>query len=101
MEVITRQLEWERICLWYGYFTGRHLTNAWNRIVIGEMPVRFPGKGSEGHKQGLKSRQEEHGIYITDKAEGKTGRDKLGSGHGCKNRRTTAHKTSFPPGERV
>ena len=69
MEVITRQLEWgkDMPVVLGGYFTGRHLTNAWNRIVIGEMPVRDSlEKAVKDINKELKSRQEEHGIYITE-----------------------------------
>ena len=40
MEVITRQLEWERICSGTWRLFHRQTSNAWNRIVIGA-PVRL------------------------------------------------------------
>jgi len=69
LDVIMGQLEWGRdmpIVLG-GYFTTRHLVNAWNRIVLGEAPVRDSlEKAVRDINVELKSRQEEYGIYVSD-----------------------------------
>lgn len=42
LKVIQEQWEWatEMPVVLGGYFTGRHTSNAWNRVVLGEMNVR-------------------------------------------------------------
>jgi ABC-type glycerol-3-phosphate transport system substrate-binding protein len=65
LEVITEQLAWgkDMPVVLGGYFTGRHLNYAWNRVVLGGISVRDSiEKAVKDINKELKSRQEEHGI---------------------------------------
>ena len=48
-----------------GYFTGRHVRNAWNRVVIGDMNPRDSlDRAVRDINRELRARQEEYGIFV-------------------------------------
>ncbi|MDI6618571.1 MAG: extracellular solute-binding protein [Clostridiales bacterium] len=65
IEVIEEQLKWakETPNVLGGYFTGRHINNAWNRIVINGEPVRDSiEQAVEDINREMKMKQEEYGV---------------------------------------
>ncbi|HHY83478.1 MAG TPA: extracellular solute-binding protein [Clostridiales bacterium] len=69
LEVIMEQLSYGRDMpvVLGGYFTNRHLVNAWIRIILGETPVRDSlEKAVKDINTELKSRQEEYGLKADD-----------------------------------
>jgi len=67
--VLREQWQWykEMPVVLGGYFTGRHIANAWNRIIIGEMPVRDSvEKAVKDINRELKAKQQEYGIFIDE-----------------------------------
>jgi ABC-type glycerol-3-phosphate transport system substrate-binding protein len=66
LAVIREQWRWARetpIVLG-GYFTGRHLINAWNSVVINGVPVRDAlEKAVEEINRELRMKQEEYGVF--------------------------------------
>lgn len=65
LEVITEQLKWSKEVpvVLGGYYTGRNLSNAWNRIIIEGQPVRDAlEEAVEDINRELRMRQEEYGI---------------------------------------
>lgn len=52
-----------------GYFTSRHLTNAWNRVIINGQPVRIAlEEAVEDINRELKMQREEYGLTRGDNA---------------------------------
>jgi ABC-type glycerol-3-phosphate transport system substrate-binding protein len=50
-----------------GYFTGRHVFNAWNRVVFGDMGVRDSlEQAVEDINKELRMKQEEYGFEVID-----------------------------------
>lgn len=65
LEVIKEQLKWAREVpvVLGGYFTSRHINNAWNRVIIDKEPVRDSlEKAVEDINRELRMKQEEYGI---------------------------------------
>ncbi|HOJ11260.1 MAG TPA: extracellular solute-binding protein [Clostridiales bacterium] len=65
LDVIQEQWKWakEIPVILGGYFTGRHIGNAWNSVVIGGVPVRDAiEKAVEEINRELRMKQEEYGI---------------------------------------
>lgn len=65
LAVIKKQWEWanEMPVVLGGYFTGRHLDNAWNRVVLGEMNIRDSLEMSvKDINRELESKQQEFGF---------------------------------------
>jgi len=67
LKVIEEQLQWanETPVVLGGYFTGRHVSNAWNRVVLESMNVRDSlEKAVKDINKELKRKQEEYGINL-------------------------------------
>lgn len=66
LDVINKYWSWakEPPVVLGGYFTGRHLNNAWNRVIINGQPVRDALEEAvyEINRE-LRMKQEEYGIY--------------------------------------
>ena len=69
LEVITKQWEWakEVPIVLGGYFTNRHMVNAWNRVVLGNTTVRDSLETAvKDINKELKNKQEEYGVILSD-----------------------------------
>jgi ABC-type glycerol-3-phosphate transport system substrate-binding protein len=69
LKVLEEQWKWyrEMPVVLGGYFTQRHITNAWNRIIISGMPVRDSvEKAFKDINRELKAKQQEYGIFIDE-----------------------------------
>ncbi|AEE95244.1 extracellular solute-binding protein [Mahella australiensis] len=70
IQVITQQWNWykEQPVVLGGYFTSRHINNAWNRVVLGEMDVRDSlEQAIKDINKELNAKQEEFGVKTTQR----------------------------------
>ena len=67
LEVIRSQWDWFVVApvVLGGYFTSRHVMNAWNRVVLGEMlPRDSLEMAVKDINEELRKKQEEYGFYV-------------------------------------